>query len=366
MTKLILWDEALMQHRNTHEALDRSLRDIRNCPNLPFGGVTVVFGGDFQQTLPVVPRGTQNDIIAASLPRSYLWTLIKSPLSDNVLRLRQNMRLEQGEEERQFADWLLEVGHGRGGVGPNENLISVPDEMKCPDLKSLADFVYPGIDGITPPPEYFYERIILAARNRDVDDLNELILQRMDGEIKTYISADSIKDDHDGRMNEIPLEYLRSLNAPGLPPGELSLKVGCPLILLRNLDPSRGLCNGARMILRKAGERVLEVQLLGGQFHGEIALIPRITLTPSGKDAEFAFILRRCQFPVRLAFVLTINKAQGQSVRYVGLDLRIPVFSHGQLYVALSRATSCHRVKILLPDDTDGALNIVYPEVLMD
>lgn len=133
--------------------------------------------------------------------------------------------------------------------------------------------------------------------------------------------------------------------APGIPPGELSLKLGCPLILLRNLSPDRRLCNGSRMIVRRASDRVLEVQVIGGQFHGEISLIPQITLTPSGKDAEFAFLLKRRQFPVRLAFAMTINKAQGQSVCYVGLDLRVPVFSHGQLYVALSRATSCHRIK---------------------
>lgn len=156
--------------------------------------------------------------------------------------------------------------------------------------------------------------------------------------------------------------------APGLPPGELSLKVGCPLILLRNLSPDRGLCNGTRMILRRAGDRVLEVEVIGGQFHGEVAFIPRITLTPSGKDAEFAFTLRRRQFPVRLAFAMTINKAQDQSVQFVGLDLRVPVFSHGQLYVALSRATSRHRIKVLLAETAEAsrAINIVYPEVLMD
>jgi hypothetical protein len=57
MTKLIIWDEAAMQHRNAAEAVDRSCRDIRNKYNTPFGGITVVFGGDFLQTLPVIPKG---------------------------------------------------------------------------------------------------------------------------------------------------------------------------------------------------------------------------------------------------------------------------------------------------------------------
>jgi hypothetical protein len=106
------------------------------------------------------------------------------------------------------------------------------------------------------------------------------------------------------------------------------------------------------------------VNILGGQRHGEVALIPRIALSPLMQPG-MTFRLHRRQFPVRLAFAMTINKAQGQSVRHVGLDLCEPVFSHGQLYVALLRATSCNRVKILLPPTTKEPrlTNIVYPEI---
>ncbi|THU82772.1 helicase, partial [Dendrothele bispora CBS 962.96] len=64
---------------------------------------------------------------------------------------------------------------------------------------------------------------------------------------------------------------------------------------------------------------------------------------------------------------ISINKAQGQSVIHVGIDLRVPVFTHGQLYVAFSRATSCARVKVLLPEKEplSQTKNIVYPEVLI-
>jgi hypothetical protein len=108
--------------------------------------------------------------------------------------------------------------------------------------------------------------------------------------------------------------------------------------------------------------------LIGGDHDGEIALIPRITLTPSAKSTNHAFVLRRRQFPVKLAFAMSINKAQGQSLKFVGLDLRVPVFSHGQLYVALSRATSSKNIKILLPQNDLQACtttNVVYPEILL-
>ena len=103
------------------------------------------------------------------------------------------------------------------------------------------------------------------------------------------------------------------------------------------------------MIFKRATQHVLVVEIIGGKHHGEQAFIPRITLIPSATEcAGFKFQLRQHQFPVRLAFAMTINKAQGQSVRHVGLDLREPVFAHGQLYVALSHATLSKRIKILL------------------
>jgi hypothetical protein len=363
-TRLIIWDEITMQHRNAPEALDRTLRDIRD-DDRPFGGITVVFGGDFQQILPVVPKGSREDIVSATIQRSYLWHDIET------LHLTRNMRLEesQDEEEVVFADWLLDVGHGRG-TAPDGTL-NLPVEMVCADANALIDAVYPDIQGRIPAPEYFLQRSILAPRNKDVHGINQDILNRMGGEEMTFISADSVDREAgaDGDLNEaLPVEYLRSLDASGLPPGELKIKPGCPLILLRNLSPANGLCNGTRMILLRATGRVLEVQLLGGDHNGEIALIPRITLTPSAKSSNHAFVLRRRQFPVKLAFAMSINKAQGQSLKYVGIDLCIPVFSHGQLYVALSRATSSKRLHALLPQNTlqtRTTTNVVFPEVLL-
>ena len=80
------------------------------------------------------------------------------------------------------------------------------------------------------------------------------------------------------------------------------------------------------------------------------------------------FHLDRNQFPVRLAFAMTINKSQGQSVKHVSLDLRNPMFMHGQLYVALSWCTSLENVKVLFPEGamTTVMSNIVYKDVLLD
>ena len=361
-TSLIIWDEALMHRRNAHEALDRTLRDIRDCDK-PFGGITTVFGGDVQQILPVVPRGNQEDIVEACLLRSPLWPSIR------VLRLSQNQRLSRNAENQQFAKWLLDVGQGRNS--DDEGYISLPDNMCTSDQDSLIDFVYPIVGSAPLPHEYYADRLILAPRNQDVHSINDEVLNRLPGTATTFFSSDAIEyqqgADSSNLNDAVPVEYLRSLNASNLPPGELRLKTGAPIILLRNLAPAQGLCNGTRLLVRSMSQRVLEATILSGDHHGEVAFIPRLLLSPSeGNGSEYAFKLTRLQFPVRLAFAVSINKAQGQSVNHVGLDLRVPVFSHGQLYVALSRATSRDRIRILLPpyEGTPRTLNIVYPEVL--
>lgn len=180
-----------------------------------------------------------------------------------------------------------------------------------------------------------------------------------------FCSADSVvfEEGVDGPdVMPYPVEFLASLKISGLPLAKLALKPGVPLMLLRNLDASNGLCNGTHMVLTKIQNHVLECRILGGKHAGNIVFIPRITLKPSNEDLPIP--LSRRQFPVRLAFAMTINKSQGQSVENIGLDLRTPVFSHGQLYVALSRCTSADRIKVLFPADQLGTKteNIVYPE----
>ena len=103
---------------------------------------------------------------------------------------------------------------------------------------------------------------------------------------------------------------------------------------------------------------------MGERFDGKVCLIPRIRLTTSEEDLPF--ILHRTLFPVPLCFAMTVNKSQGQSFDHVGVDLRTPAFTHGQLYVALSRVTSLNGLTIL-PSEHSSTLthNIEYPDVLL-
>ena len=241
---------------------------------------------------------------------------------------------------------------------------------KCQDLVELLSTVYPGLNVAgTSTPNFLTERIILSARNEDVNAVNIAALNVFPGEKVTYLAADKLcEDDGIDRTitNRYPNEYLNSLDPTGIPPFKLELKVGCPIMLLRNTAPKEGMCNGTRLMVVRCEPNafVIEAQILTGEKAGNLVFISRISLTPS--STEMPFRMTRRQFPVRLAYALTINKAQGQSVKFVGVDLRTPVFSHGQLYVALSRCTSFDRISILLPvDEQNSTTNIVYTDVLL-
>jgi ATP-dependent exoDNAse (exonuclease V) alpha subunit len=349
-----------MQHRHLHEAVNRTLKDIMQSDK-PFGGVPVVFGGDVHQILPVIERGSRPQIVSASLLRSVLWQNIK------VLHLKINMRLNTDDlQEREFAKWQLEVG--KGGHTDEGGNIDLPDHFKCPQnsVDSLIDSIYPGIyDQAQHSDQYFSERVILASKNDDVDDLNHHILHRFPGQEHIFHSADSIANNENGELL-YPPEYLNSINCSGLPLAHLALKVGAPVMVLRNLNMAGGVCNGTRGVLTRIRNRVLEVRLITGEHAGEKIFIPRIRLQPI--QGQLPFALCRLQFPVRLCFSMTINKSQGQSVLHVGLDFRSPVFAHGQFYVAISRVRSVHNIKAIWPSDSGGARtkNIVYNEVLLD
>lgn len=215
--------------------------------------------------------------------------------------------------------------------------------------------VFPNIAQNYMNHDWLRERAILAPKNIDVNGINFNILRKLPGAVVTYKSVDSAMNQDDA-VN-YPIEFLNSLEPPGMPPHCLDLKVGSSIILLRNLNAPK-LCNGTRLAVKKLMPNLIEATILTGKAKGEIVLIPRIPLIPTDMLFEF----KRLQFPVRLSFAMSINKAQGQSLQVCGLNLEEPCFSHGQFYVACSRVGIPNCLFIYAPDGKTK--NIVYPNVL--
>ena len=335
--KIIVWDECTMAHKKCIEALDRTLQDIRSCNRL-MGGVTILLAGDFRQTLPVVPRGTRADEVKACLKSSFLWPKV------NILTLRVNMRVQHDSRAKQFSKLLLDIGNGH--VSEEEGKINIPNNLGdvVVDLNSLTDRIYPNVHQTEENcASWLRERAILTARNDDANSINNILLKKLlTAEVK-YESVDTVLQVDDA-VN-YPVEFLNTLHPPGIPPHILYLKVGAPIILLRNLNPPK-LCNGTRLQVKALHKHVIEATIFTGIYQGETVFIPRIPLIPS--DYQFEF--KRLQYPVKLCYAMTINKAQGQTLKIVGVDLRNDCFSHGQLYVACSRVTSPNGLVMLQPE----------------
>ena len=349
---IIIWDECTMAHKRALEALDCTLQDLRSNKFL-MGGVVVVLAGDFRQTLPVIPRSTMADELNACLKASHLWIYVKK------LTLTTNMRVHLAGDASAnlFAGQLLTLGNGRMQPDPQTGLIQFPSDF-CNLVKTASDLknaVFPNIQTNFRKPQWLCERAILAPKNDSVYKLNISIQNMLPGDSKQYKSIDTVMDPAQAVF--YPVEFLNSLEPAGMPPHNLELKIGAPIILLRNLDPPK-LCNGTRLYVKNFYPNLIEATILTGCGKGEDVFIPRIPLIPT----DLPFDWKRLQFPVRLAFAMSINKAQGQSLKVAGINLENPCFSHGQLYVACSRVGNPNNLYILAPDGKSK--NIVYPKAL--
>lgn len=347
-----------MQHKHCFEVVHRLLVDLRSVTDsVLFGGVPVVLGGDFAQILPVVPHGSRPQIVGACLQKSFIWPRLKR------LHLRMNMRVRDGPHGQEFIRWISALPYSPTMHGS----IPLPAYVRQPrTIADLVNEIYPStlLLRATSDHSIFSGRCLLSTLNTTVSELNRMILARLPGSSRTYLSVDAT-DVKEGDQFEVPVEQLQSIDLPSLPPSQLTLKVGTPVLLLRNLCPAEGLCNGTRLVVTGLRQHCIQARILGGDHDGQFRTIPRIKL--AGTDESLSVSLTRKQFPVRLAFAMTINKSQGQSFHTVGLDLRTPVFSHGQFYVGVSRTSVVEGLSVLLSLEAEGkAVNIVYPEVLAD
>ncbi|XP_076918409.1 uncharacterized protein LOC143578824 [Bidens hawaiensis] len=324
-TSLIIWDEAPMIHKHAFEALDRTLNDVMhddsgNSSEAVFGGKVVVFGGDFRQILPVVTN-------------------------------------DQGNA---------------GGPNDGQSVIDIPDDLlilnSVDPMGDLITFVYPNILDRFNELTYFQDRALLAPLNEVVQEINECMIAIFPGEEVEYLSSDSLAECEDVSEDFDPHLYspdlLNGLKMSGMPNHRLVLKVGVPIMLLRNINHKKGLCNGTRLQV-SLGRRVIDAKVVSGTNIGYRTLISQVTLTPTDKKLHFR--LKRRQFPISLCFAITINKSQDQSLSRVGLYLKDPVFSHGQLYVALSRVKRRDGIKLVILDKesklTNKTTNVVYKEI---
>jgi hypothetical protein len=342
----IIWDEISLTPKAVFDEVDRFLREVSDQPDVPFGGKILIAGGDFRQCLPIVRNASRSQIIAASVKASSIWTQF------HIHSLTRNMRVGQNVERQGFSQWLMNVGNG-----VEEEVDTSAYEV---DMEKLISNVFGDVD--LTDHDIIKDRAILCASNEDTFQINERVLQLLPGLARDYFSSDCIEDPSSADNMYYSTEFLHSLTPSGFPRHLLRLKIGCPIILLRNLDVTNGLTNGTRLVVTEMYENLLVGKRLSRFAGDSLVYIPKIDLISC--DPRLPIQLRRRTFPVRQAYSITVNKSQGQSLGVVGILLRKQLFSHGQLYVALSRARNPQNLFVCNMTGSPSLKNIVYKEVL--
>ncbi|KAG8641023.1 hypothetical protein MANES_13G095601v8 [Manihot esculenta] len=282
-----------MEKRLAIETVDRSLRYIMN-NSQPFGGKIMLFGEDFRQVLLVVSTALRQENVSAKFI----------------------LRVGNGEE--------LEIKEGNIRI-PEEMVAKYENENSCEE--ALIDAVYPSLEENARLAQYMTNRAILATKNEYVNSFNEKMINIFPSESNIYTSFDEAVDDANNYYQE---KFLNTLLPNELSPHKLEFKMNCPIILLRNLDPSNGLCNGTIIVHISFKKNVIYAEIISRK-HGKQVLLPRISLSPTENE--------------RYPFYFKIKQFLGQTISNINMYLPHDVFSHGQLYVMLSRGVSMSTTK---------------------
>ena len=240
MSRLFLIDEGTMLNKYLLEAMDRTLRDLMQKPDVPFGGKVIVIAGDFKQCLPVIPGATRAGIIKHVISQSYLWSGFR------ILSLSTNMRVHaSGNKDLEaFDQWTVDIGNGKTEavkVPGNMVLTKITPNSKENSLSeglAMEEFcrkIFPNLPDNMSDRNWINGRAILAPTNKEVAILNNTVCEMLPGNLQVFRSADSLTNPAD--EHRFTTEFLNSRNPTGFPHHTLQLKSGMPVMLLRNLDP---------------------------------------------------------------------------------------------------------------------------------
>ncbi|XP_057426383.1 uncharacterized protein LOC130719790 [Lotus japonicus] len=217
-----------MLNKHCFEALDITLNDIMKTQatlghDKLFCEKVVVLGGDIRQILPVIFKGSRSDIVSFAVNSSYLW----NHCDETVKPIDED-------------DSIIEI--------PSDLLVRESDNP----LLELVYFAYHNVVDNLENHAYFEQRALLAPTLERVEEVNNFMMSMIPVEVTKYLSYDTpCRSDKDSEIDVewFTSKFLNDVKCSGIPNHIIVLKVGVPIMLIRNIDQSAGLCNGTRLIV---------------------------------------------------------------------------------------------------------------------
>ncbi|XP_031091160.1 uncharacterized protein LOC115996162 [Ipomoea triloba] len=219
------------------------------------------------------------------------------------------------EQLEEFANWLTSIGDGTIGVDndgyaefdiPSKLLLQSDDDP----ISTIVRSMFPNFTDANMGGSCFKSSAILALTLEVVNEVNQYMSNLTQGEGKTYLSSDTTckADGSSSVLADVHTpKFLNTIRVSGLSNHSVTLKVGSPVMLMRNIDHTLGLCNGIRLVVTKLANHVVEGSILASPNAGTKVLIARMTITPSDPRLPFKFNIK--QFPLMLSYAMTINKS---------------------------------------------------------
>jgi ATP-dependent DNA helicase PIF1 len=330
---ILIVDEVSMMSQKIFEIIDRICREIRNRSHVPFGGIQVIFTGDFFQLPPV---GSSDEPETMNM-------CFESPLWNEIFPVNNTIELKTifRQNDPTYIEILSQVRRGslsddhiqllkqyvRREYNPDNHFGCVPTKLFA--IRNKADYInnlmFSKIED-----ETCYESRYTTCTN------NTLHL-----DTGKPISYDTLKLCRDLSESDIERELdvlVKNIQAEEV----LQYKVGAVVMCTRNIDLDMGICNGTHgkiINVVNAGDTVIPVV----QFANGIVM----RMPPTGWQSELYPTLSVHQIPLRLAWALTIHKIQGATMEMAEMDIGHSVFEYGQIYVALSRIKSLDGLYLL-------------------
>jgi ATP-dependent DNA helicase PIF1 len=323
-TKCLVIDEVSMLDGELFDKLEALARNVRK-NDKPFGGIQLLLVGDFLQLPPIKKNGNVQFCFEA---RTWKQTVQLNVELKTVFRQRN----------AEFVDMLNSIRRGICSPQMVASLCATKHNLLNETNGVLATRLYP--------------------TNADVDRINNLKVDQLPGEMFCFTADDS---------GESP--FLENLDKSCLAPQKLCIKPGAQVMLLKNLDTEAGLTNGTRGFVESIVEsdeqgRAELIPIVRFEVNKDTTVISvRKVFTTKEVFSVESFgkvVASRTQYPLRLAYAITIHKCQGMTLNKVELSLG-GVFECGQAYVALSRASDMQGLRLL---DFNASVVRAHPRVL--